>query len=183
MLKHDISQYYPLKSIFEQLFGKKAWQELKECTDMRVWKKYYSKLLSAISISTKESVKVTDKNWVKEFDVILEHGRKGLNDIKAIDELHASVLATLVSIVFLQIGCIPNRYSVDKVTLSKSNWQLDDRRSVQYVQTIEQKNKTFFCALQKSRGVEDSINLFNEFKKTKQKDFEDWCIKEKHITI
>ena len=148
-LKHDLSQHYPLKAAFEQVFGKSAFAELKECSDFKIWKKHCLKLLSAIGVAVHETVKIVDEEWFEEIDVHLEHGKEITKTAKSADELFASLSATLMRIVFLQIGFVPRRHSMDKVPLSKEYWKLDSVRSVQYVQSKEQRDKAHNSTIQR----------------------------------
>jgi hypothetical protein len=59
-LKHQMSQFYSLKSTMEALFGHPMYMELKETTDLAVWRKAMKKLLDAIEVSIRHSVKVAD---------------------------------------------------------------------------------------------------------------------------
>jgi hypothetical protein len=63
-LKHQMSQFYSLKSTMEALFGQPMYMELKETTDLAVWRKAMKRLLSAVGVSIKHSVKIADPDWL-----------------------------------------------------------------------------------------------------------------------
>ena len=131
-----------LKSLMEQVFGKKAWLDLKHCQDLNTWKKYTKRLLSSIEVSIKSTVQISDDDWLKEISSEIEHGKKTLDSSKELDILFANLSAALASISFLQIGFIPQRFGQQNVAAKTGeNWKLDAFRSVQYVQTNEQKER------------------------------------------
>ncbi|EKL5295074.1 hypothetical protein [Vibrio diabolicus] len=37
-MEHSLETAYPLKSMMESVFGRKAWLDLKHCQDLGVWK-------------------------------------------------------------------------------------------------------------------------------------------------
>lgn len=131
--KHDISSYYFLKSTIEDLFGKKAWYEIKECTNISTWKKFCVKILRAIKVASETNVIVVDNAWRKELNQEITHGEEHISIAKEIDEVIAVLAATLTRVSFLQFGFIPQRKTMEKVTLHRQYWQLDRNRSVQYV--------------------------------------------------
>jgi hypothetical protein len=75
-LKHQMSQFYSLKSTMEALFGHPMYMELKETTDLAIWRKAMKKLLDAVEISIKHSVKIADPDWHKAVESVLNHGRE-----------------------------------------------------------------------------------------------------------
>ncbi len=137
--RHDISSLYFLKSTIEDLFGRKAWYEIKECTSITIWKKYCVKILCAISVAADSNVIVVDNAWHKELNGEINRGKEYISIAKEIDEVIAVLAATLTRVSFLQFGFIPQRKTMEKVTLHKQYWQLDKIRSVQYVQNDRQK--------------------------------------------
>ena len=56
-----------LKSVMEETFGKRAWYDLKETTDERVWKKYFKKSLKSFEVAIKETVKIKDDEWLRAY--------------------------------------------------------------------------------------------------------------------
>ena len=138
-IRHDMRQFYPLKAVFEQILGKRAYRKLKETAGLADWKVETRKLLKAIELSIAETVKVADTELYKEANQILELGRIHIKGVKDISELFASLSATLTRIVFLQIGYMPTHGRVESVSLTARNWNLACVRSVQYVQSIAQK--------------------------------------------
>jgi len=155
----DISQYYALKQALEEIFGKDAWYELKECTSLSKWKKHLSKLLAAIRISIHETVRLADAEWFEEADALIERSNSAIKGAKSADELFSTLSAYLKRIVFHQIGFRPMRITMKKVTLAKDYWRLDLYRSVQYVQTLEQIRAAEQHRKRKLEGAEQRSNL------------------------
>jgi hypothetical protein len=148
-LKHQMSQFYSLKSTMEALFGHPMYIELKETTDLAVWRKAMKKLLDAIEASIKHSVKVADPDWHQAIETVLIHGRDRVKAARTAPDLFAGLTATLTEIVFTQIGFMPTRSLRDEmVPLKKEFWEMNNFRTVQYVQTAEQK-----AALERYRAV------------------------------
>jgi hypothetical protein len=50
-LRYDMQQFYSMKVVLEQLFGKPTYQRLKETASLKDWKDSTSKLLRAIELS------------------------------------------------------------------------------------------------------------------------------------
>lgn len=137
-MRHDMSQFYPLKAILEDILGKKTYSKLKETGTLSDWKEETLKLLNAIELAIRETVKIADQDFHDEAKQILELGRKLIPLAKDVADLFSYVSATLAKVVFLQIGYIPS-YHIESRPLREKNWILSCIRSVQYVQTEEQK--------------------------------------------
>jgi hypothetical protein len=118
MLRPDISQNYAVKSAIEQLFGQKAWQELKDTTSIKVWRSYVARVIDAIEISIEQSVHVRDDAWIADVSANLSRGRNETVAATSIDDLLSAFTATLLRQVFLQLGCCPDRQSLTHVTLA-----------------------------------------------------------------
>lgn len=138
-IRHDMSQFYPLKAAFEQILGKRTYRKLKETATLSDWKVETKKLLKAIELSHIETVKVADAEFYKEAKQILELGVRHIRSAEDISELFANLSATLTRVVFLQIGYIPAHDRVELIPLTKKNWNLACVRSVQYLQSSGQK--------------------------------------------
>ena len=138
-IRYDMSQYYPLKAVLEQILGKATYRRLKETGDLKDWRGETARLLEAIQLSVTDTVQVADHEWYREMGETIEHGRKLLASSKSIDELLANLAATLTRLVFLQLGLVPLSRQQDRAVLRKGNWRLDGLRSVQFVQTEQQK--------------------------------------------
>lgn len=142
-MRFNMEDAYGLKHLFENCFGRKAWYELKHCTDIVIWKKYCGRLLSAIEVSAKSTVQIADEAWFEQLSGEVEHGRKIVQLSEDFEQLFANFSASLGTISFLQLGLIPSRLTVESVTLRHpSNWKLDRYRSVQYVQSSEQRQNS-----------------------------------------
>jgi hypothetical protein len=137
-IHYDMSQFYPLKAMFEQLFGKRCYQRLKETAGLADWKTETLRLLRAIEVALNTTVQVTDDAWREEIEQVLKLGRSHIAGAKSAAELFANLSATLGRLVFLQIGYLPTRSSFETVSLAPRNWKLDAIRTVQYVQSKPQ---------------------------------------------
>ena len=151
-IRYDMSQFYPLKAVFEQILGNRAYRKLKETATLSDWKIETKKLLKAIELSIIETVKVADSEFFNETKQILELGNALIKNASDISELFASLSATLTRIVFLQIGHIPAHGSVEQVSLTQRNWNLACVRSVQYVQNAKQKETAELLENRKSEA-------------------------------
>jgi hypothetical protein len=122
------------------LAGHPMYMELKETTDLAVWRKAMKKLLDAVEVSIKHSVKVADPDWHHSIESVLNHGRERVKGARTAPDLVAGLTATLIEVVFTQIGFMPTRARRDEmVPLKKEFWEMNNFRTVQYVQTSEQK--------------------------------------------
>lgn len=141
-MEYDLGNAIALKKLMEQVFGGKAWTELKHCQHLPTWKKYSKRLVKAIEVSIYSTVKITDDDWIEQVKFEVEHGIKTIENSKELDILFANLSACLATISFLQIGFIPIRGSNENAaTKEGENWKLDCFRSVQYVQTDDQKKR------------------------------------------
>lgn len=175
-IRPDISQHCAIKMAFEQIFGNKAWLDLKECTSIATWKKYTTKLLRAIRLAVEETIQVRDDAWFKEICEHIEHGLQVTTNAKSIDELLSGLSATLIRVVFLQIGGVPNRRQDRKVTLARDNWRLDGFRMVQYVQSNTQLEALFWSKQQKALGFENQMRFWDRYRASKSKiPYSKWC--------
>ncbi|MEK7761487.1 MAG: hypothetical protein AAB433_07905 [Nitrospirota bacterium] len=138
-IRYDMSQFYPLKAALEQILGNRTYRKLKETATLSDWRLETKKLLKAIELSIIETVRVADAEFYTETKAILDLGQTHIKTAKDISELFASLSATLTRLAFLQIGYVPKHYQVKSVSLAQKNWNLSSVRSVQYVQSIEQK--------------------------------------------
>lgn len=121
------------------MFGKRAWLEIKHATDLKVWKKYSVRTLSAIECSARATVQIADDEWFDELASIIKHGKERIKSAKDTEQLLAALSASLAEISFFQLGAIPDHVRSQQVTLRHpGNWKLSSFRSVQYVQSAEQ---------------------------------------------
>jgi len=134
-----IQKFYSLKSVFEELWGKGTYLELKHCSDISTWKKYSERTLKASLVAIEETVKIKDEHWHKAVQSLVAHGIERIKISHSFDDLFESLSATYVELSFLQIGLMPDRPSDIKATLRKQDWGLDRYRTVQYVQSPDQK--------------------------------------------
>lgn len=138
-MKYNLEEAYAMKSLVENLFGRNAWYEVKHSTDIKTWKKYAIRILSAISVTAHATVQIADPDWHKELDSIVQLGKDRMKYAKDTEAVFASLAGTLGMINFHQFGQMPQNLTKSKVTLRhQSNWKLDQFRSVQYVQNSSQ---------------------------------------------
>ena len=150
IIRFDLSQYYPMKAIFERVLGKASFMKVKDCGSFSNWKVESIKLLKAIDLSIKATVEVADEEWKAEINTEIQHGILLVKNCNDIDELFASLAATLTKITFLQIGFFPKGHrNAERIALIPQNWKLNPVRSVQYVQSPSQKEAQLRLNLKK----------------------------------
>ena len=138
-MEYNLEYAYGMKSLVENLFGKNAWLEMKHSTDLRKWKKYSTRILSAVECSAKATVEIVDDEWFDELNSMVELGKNQIKTVKTTEEVFAYLASTLANISFLQLGRIPSNVRHKQVSLRhQSNWKMNQYRSVQYVQSKEQ---------------------------------------------
>jgi hypothetical protein len=134
-----LEHLYPFKALIEKLFGRAAFMKIKMGGSMRDWRDASNKLLEAINLSVKSTVKIVDEDWLREFDNTISHGRDLLRIANTIDDLLSSLVETLAEIVFIQLGNFPLHRTSYTTPLTPKLWTLTSFRTVQYVQTEDQK--------------------------------------------
>jgi hypothetical protein len=138
-VEYNLEDAYGLKSLVENLFGNRAWLDIKHATDVKTWTKYSTRILSAIEFSAKVTVEIADDEWFKELNSVIEHGKARIKLAKSTEQIFAALSASLANISFLQLGRVPTAVRGERVTLRhQGNWKLNQFRSVQYVQSKEQ---------------------------------------------
>jgi hypothetical protein len=138
-LRHDLSQFYPMKAAMEDLFGRECFAKLKETATLADWKAESRRLLKATEVAVRINVPIADAEWHHEVKAILDLGRGLVASASTAGELFCALASTFTRMSFLQLGALPSRSSVASVTLAERNWRLDAYRSVQYVQTEQQR--------------------------------------------
>jgi hypothetical protein len=140
-LRYDMSQFYSLKAVLEELLGHRVYLRLKETGTLRDWQDVLQKLLRAIELAITSSVEIADDDWFADIDSALELGRTQIAESKTVADLFASLSATLARLVFLQIGFFPlGRQQKETIPLTKGWWTLTSVRTVQYVQNNKQRH-------------------------------------------
>lgn len=138
-MKHNLEIAYGLKSFIENLFGRRAWLEIKHATDLRTWRKYSIRIIEAVRFSASVNVQISDPQWMEELNHTTEFGIERMKRASSLEELFSSLAATLGQLNFLQMGRIPMNVTHKQVTLRHpGNWKLNQFRSVQYVQSKQQ---------------------------------------------
>ena len=164
---NEYSKYLPLKSAIEDLFGSKAWYDLKESNHLPTWKKYADKTLDAIVIAIKDSVAFYDDDWLAQIESEVKRGHESIRLAKSIDDVIGCMSGALIQISFRQIGEMPKRTgSRKKVQLRKGQWNLGAYRSVYYLQSKEQKESLFRDRLIRELGLDKHQELAWEYRKS-----------------
>ena len=141
IIRADLLQYYPAKALFEQVLGRTAFMRVKDYGPLSAWRENYIKLLRAIDVAAEATVEIVDAEWKQEVSDLLVHGCKRLQHAQSIDELHAVAAATLGELAFLQLGFVPGGHrNTDNISLASRNWKMNAVRTVQYVQSNEQRD-------------------------------------------
>lgn len=139
-IRADLSQYYAAKALFGQVLGRTAFLRVKDYGPLSAWCENYMKLLRAVGVAVEATVEIVDAEWKQEVSELLEHGYQRLRSAKSIDELHSVAAATLGELAFLQLGFVPRgHHSSDNIPLTRRNWRMNAVRTVQYVQSNEQR--------------------------------------------
>jgi hypothetical protein len=139
-IRADQSQYCSAKALFEQVLGRAAFMRVKDYGPLSAWQQNYTKLLRAFGVAVEATVVVADVEWRQEIKELLTRGLERLASAKSIDELHAAAAATLGELIFLQLGFVPRgHYCVKNIPLIGGNWKMNPIRTVQYVQSAEQR--------------------------------------------
>lgn len=166
-LQFDLQQYYPAKAMFEEVLGHNAFMRVKDYGSLAAWKDNYARVLKALGLAIRATVQVADQEWRDEVDSLLALGRKHIDSARSIDDLHASVAATVCRLSFLQVGHRPSRRRSHirstrdglargpDLSLVLKNWKLDYVRSVQYVQSDEQKAMQAESARRRKEKAQD----------------------------
>ena len=138
-MRYNLEDGYALKSLVENLFGKRSWLEIKHATSSKVWKKYSVRILASISLAARTTVEIADADWHKELESIIELGKSRIGKAKDSEAIVSVLAGTLGLISFHQLGRMPNNGHRSQVTLRHpGNWVFSQFRSVQYVQSREQ---------------------------------------------
>ncbi len=139
-IRFDLHQYYSMKAVFEETLGRASFAKLKDYGSLKEWKSESARLLKAISLSIEVTVEIADEQWKTEIQQEIQHGLSRIESAAEIDELFAGLAATLARVAFLQLGFFPlGHRMVERIPLKPSYWKLNVVRTVQYVQTEEQR--------------------------------------------
>lgn len=139
-IRYDMAQFYAMKAVLEQVLGRTAYRRLKETGSLADWKKETKRLLRGIRVAVKTTVAVADDTWFDDVYGELERGETLVAGSYTITALFSALASTLTRVVFLQLGLMPSRRHFDRVTMHSVSWDLTRVRSVQYVQTSDQKS-------------------------------------------
>ena len=175
-MRHDMSHMYALKSAIEVVLGNQAWLELKETTSATTWKRHVLKLLDAIEVSVATTVQIKDDEWLEEVRSNLEHGRELARLAKVPEDAIAALSGTLLLQVFLQLGRAPSRKMVASVPLTPKNWDFSGFRTVQYVQSPQQKEDLFLFKQRRNIGFDAQFDMQAKYRQSGSKlPYSEWC--------
>src|SRR5713101_6556747 len=90
-LRFDMSQFYPLKAVLEELLGHRVYSRLKETATLRDWQDVIQKLLRAIKIAIESTVGIADDDWFADIDSVFELGRTQIAESKTVTDLFANL--------------------------------------------------------------------------------------------
>lgn len=133
-----IEKYYSLKAVFERVWGKGTYLELKHCSSLSVWKKYSERTLLASKQSIEETVLICDDDWKNDAYDIIEFGISRIQKAENFDDLFCILSSSYIELSFHQIGHAPSHSLSHRAQLRKGNWNRNAYRTVQYVQNFEQ---------------------------------------------
>ena len=168
---------FSIKSEIGRVLGLNAWYALKETTNTAVWKKYFEKVLKSYLAAAKATVTVADDHWHKEFEENIKDAIKRVRGANDFDCALDVFCAALIRQSYLQLGLVLKRgpSSMEEVRLVPGSWRLNSFRTVQYVQTREQRDRHFWSWLQAQIGVEAQMQAWGEYRRSKSDlSFEDW---------
>ena len=173
---HDMSHMYALKSAIEDLLGNRAWLDLKETTSATTWRRYVLKLIDAIELSIEATIRIRDDDWIEQVRSNLEHGRELARIAKSPEDSIAALSATLLRQVFLQLGASPSRKTVASVPMKADHWCFDGFRSVQIVQSQQQREDVFRSRQRREIGFEAQFELEALYRRSRTKlPYSAWC--------
>jgi hypothetical protein len=152
-LRADMSQFYGMKAVLEELFGHPVYLRLKETAIMKEWRAETVRLLSAVAYAINSTVAIADQEWRQDISDIIRRGQERIRGSDTISDLFSELCATLTRIVFMQIGMMPSRTAHMKtVPLTSQFWTFRAHRSVQYVQTATQRETLDQSRLRQARS-------------------------------
>jgi hypothetical protein len=134
-----LEHLYPVKALIERLFGNTAFMKIKMGGSMSDWRHASIKLLDAIDLSVKSTVKIADEDWFKEIAETISHTKERIRKADTIDSLLSYLVQALAELVFIKLGNFPLHRLSETTPLIPEWWTLTGFRSVQYVQTKPQK--------------------------------------------
>jgi hypothetical protein len=100
-LRAQPEHLYPMKALIERLFGNPAFMKIKMGGSMSDWRNASLKLLDAISLSVKSTVKVADDDWFKEIGDTISRSKECIQEADTVDTLLSLLVEALAEIVFI----------------------------------------------------------------------------------
>ena len=162
--RYDSTQYYSLKGVIERLLGKRAYAEIKESRSVGAWRRHALRLLKASGLAVEVTVKVCDSAWRRDVASLLAMGERRIRSAESVEDVIATLASTYLELSFLQLGLVPKHTLARQVRMRGPDWRLDSIRSVQYVQTAEQREAEAWGEIQREVGVARSLELHREWK-------------------
>jgi hypothetical protein len=137
-----LAEHYALKALFERILGRASFMRVKEYAPLSAWKSESSRFLKALNTAMRTTVLVADKTWRDQVNELIEMGKSRVARAESVSELHAGLAATLGELSFLQLGYVPDNTAASKtIPVNSIYWDMSAHRSVQYVQSDQQREE------------------------------------------
>lgn len=148
-----------IKSTIENALGLDGWCALKDATKVAVWKKYFEATLHSYLVAARETVTVADDDWRDEFEENLENAKAEIQLAGTVEDALDVFCAALIRQSYLQLGMVPRRLGAPSHNAKRGakTWRLDGFRSVQYVQTREQRENHIVSLLKAGTDEETPV--------------------------
>jgi len=138
-------------SLIQNLFGDKPYREVKGWQSPKELKKYLLKIIKAYEKSISLNIDFADLGHKNTMFDLLEIYEKQIKLSKTFGELDQTFISLQSELIFLLIGKIPNNWRKKTVRMIDSNWNLNEERTIIYIQNNEQKKNVIFEKL--NRGL------------------------------
>ncbi len=123
--------------LMSSLFGMQFYHGFVGYLRLTIWKKELIKILKAVKRAIDLNID-TDEFHRNELISRCDFGMRKLRESKYKDELDANMIESLIRIVFLLLGEMPEN-ARRRSTSNPKCWKLDRARKITYVQTLQQK--------------------------------------------
>ena len=143
-MKKHIEIPIQLSFLFWNIYWEWEYQSFKDTSSFSNYKNQYIKLIKTIRKSVKDNILISDDYFLEEINNEIEESINDCKKSKDINDLNAEIICFFSNFSFLLLWNRPDNFWFDKIYFSKtkkinSNWKLNDFRSIQYIQTEEQK--------------------------------------------
>jgi hypothetical protein len=138
-------------SLIHNLFGDKPYREVKSWQSPKELKKYLLKIIKAYEKSISLNVDFADLGHKITIFNLLEFYSNQIKLSKTFGELDQTFISLQSELIFLLIGKMPNNWREKTIRMTDSNWNLNEERTIIYIQNNEQKKNVIFEKL--NRGL------------------------------